>query len=83
MLATFHRASLVLRCPDSFARGSRMKRVLRVDLDVDLVDANGHIFGLLSADEGTMRALILSHLCLLWDELTRIGQIIVVSGVQE
>ena len=83
VLAAFHRAPLVLRCPDGFARGSRIKRVLRVDLDVDLVDANGHVFRLLSADEWTMGALILSRLCLNLEDLGRIGQIIVISGVQE
>ena len=50
MLAAFHRSSLVLGCPNGLARGSRIERMLRVDLDVDLVDANRDVFGLLSAD---------------------------------
>ena len=54
VLSALHRASLVLRCPNGLARGSCIERVLRVDLDVDLVDTNGHILGLLSADEGSM-----------------------------
>ena len=40
VLAAIHRSPLVLRCPDGLARSSCIERVLRVDLDVDLVDAN-------------------------------------------
>ena len=83
MLTAFHRSSLVLGCPNGLARGSCIERVLRVDLDVDLVDANGHIFRLLSADEGTMRALILSCLCLNREDFSRVSQITGISGVQE
>ena len=83
VLSALHRASLVLRCPNGLARGSRIERVLRVDLDVDLVDANGHIFRLLSAEEGTMRALVLSCLCLNREDVSRVSQITGISGVQE